>query len=183
MLLLEKTWVQFPAPIWQCTAACASSSRGSRALFWPWASKAHGIHTYIQASTHTITSIFFLVKIYCYMFSSKYYMVGSHLCYSVSNWTNGVQVCFTLAILRLLYVIFIASNTLELLGVSVFTIVMSCWLGPFGIVKWPLGLRILFSKSALFEMNITLQLPLAWSYSLFTFFLSLRVFFPGVHFL
>lgn len=61
------------------------------------------------------------------MFSSKYCIVDSHLCYSVSNWTNGVQVCFTLAILRLLYAIFYCLKSFELLGIY------SCYV----MLTWP----------------------------------------------
>ena len=45
-LFFRKTQKQFPAPTWQCTTICNSSSRGSGALFWPpWALQAHGAHT------------------------------------------------------------------------------------------------------------------------------------------
>ena len=45
-LLLDRTWVQFPAPTWWLTAICSSSSRRSNALFWPlWALHTHSKNT------------------------------------------------------------------------------------------------------------------------------------------
>ena len=51
---LPEDWVQFPAPMWQHTTICNSSSRGCDTLFWPLrALHARGAQTFMQANTHT----------------------------------------------------------------------------------------------------------------------------------
>lgn len=53
---LRRTQVQFPAPTWQLTTTCNSTSRGSNALFWlPHALHAHSAQISMQHKTSMCT--------------------------------------------------------------------------------------------------------------------------------
>lgn len=57
-LLFQRSWIRFPAPIWQpttiCNSICNSSPRWSNTLFWPvWALQACGAQTEMHANAYT----------------------------------------------------------------------------------------------------------------------------------